>query len=485
MIKRSGTMQKNQGKQSNLRYRKARGNTTFSIYIACTIFVVPCVLFGQWQGKTRISNTSNASYHESSRNIAADAANVHIVWEDRSFSDHIRYVGFPIGHPPAAGSGDAVSSGDGDYPSIATDGTNVHIDWYYDNSSPLFMHFREYDGSSWGSIIDHGIGLFGYPNLADDSYGNTHCVYGVHYARRNAGTTNFMEITIPYPGTNHPSICLTSDDAIHISNLTYQGNRVIHAYSDYGTFWSYENVTDSNTASYFYCPSSICRDSDNNLYIAYRGNTPDNSPQQIYVVSGITGSWGTPINVSNGPDECTCPSIACDANDNIWVFWTDRRGQQEEIWYNRFDASTSTWDGAVPLTDNDGRESYTPCVAADPKGNVHVCWTDNRDNIYYPEIYYSWYKGSPPDTTDVTPLDPEVSDLQVISPVSREIVLRYSNYPQGFHAAVFDASGQRVDELHSNLQAGTISWGEEHPPGVYFIRELSSSPVTRKVILMD
>jgi len=71
------------------------------------------------------------------------------------------------------------------------------------------------------------------------------------------------------------------------------------------------------------------------------------------------------------------------------------------------------------------------------------------------------------------------------TPISQQIVLRYSDRPQGFHASIFDATGRKVDELRSSEQSGTITCGEGYKSGVYFVREESeTTSTTRKVILI-
>jgi hypothetical protein len=78
---------------------------------------------------------------------------------------------------------------------------------------------------------------------------------------------------------------------------------------------------------------------------------------------------------------------------------------------------------------------------------------------------------------------------QVLTPVGRQIILQYSDCPSGFHASVFDATGCKVDELHSSEQSGMIIWGQCYGqcygPGVYFIRPTSfQQTVTKKVVLI-
>lgn len=74
--------------------------------------------------------------------------------------------------------------------------------------------------------------------------------------------------------------------------------------------------------------------------------------------------------------------------------------------------------------------------------------------------------------------------FEVTSTIGSHIVLRYENRPQGFHAAVFNASGQKVDEIHSTETSGSVTWGEGHSPGVYFIMPTDGELSKQKVILI-
>lgn len=76
-------------------------------------------------------------------------------------------------------------------------------------------------------------------------------------------------------------------------------------------------------------------------------------------------------------------------------------------------------------------------------------------------------------------------DWQITTPVGRRIVLRYQDCPQGFHVDIYNAAGRKVDELHSNQTSGTVSWGEGHSPGVYFIvPETQGAVRAQKVVLL-
>ncbi|MCK4334666.1 T9SS type A sorting domain-containing protein [candidate division WOR-3 bacterium] len=75
-------------------------------------------------------------------------------------------------------------------------------------------------------------------------------------------------------------------------------------------------------------------------------------------------------------------------------------------------------------------------------------------------------------------------DFEIASPIGSRIVLRYNDHPKGFHAQVFDASGRKVDEIESQTQSGTLTWGSHHNPGVYFIVPTDGEVNAYKVILI-
>ncbi len=78
-----------------------------------------------------------------------------------------------------------------------------------------------------------------------------------------------------------------------------------------------------------------------------------------------------------------------------------------------------------------------------------------------------------------------VPHLELSSPIGSEITLRYSNCAGGFNAQVYDAGGRKVDEIQSPATLGSVVWGVNRNPGVYFIRSVSdSSSITQRVILI-
>jgi len=69
--------------------------------------------------------------------------------------------------------------------------------------------------------------------------------------------------------------------------------------------------------------------------------------------------------------------------------------------------------------------------------------------------------------------------------VGSQITLRFADSPQGFHADIYNAAGQKVDEVHSTQPGGTVSWGEGFLPGVYFIvPETQGAVRAQKIVLI-
>lgn len=82
------------------------------------------------------------------------------------------------------------------------------------------------------------------------------------------------------------------------------------------------------------------------------------------------------------------------------------------------------------------------------------------------------------------PISENSVNWEVVTSVGPQIVLRYADCPDGFHASIFDATGSKVDELHATGASGTISWGEGHSPGVYFIVPVESRLSAQKIVLI-
>lgn len=81
-------------------------------------------------------------------------------------------------------------------------------------------------------------------------------------------------------------------------------------------------------------------------------------------------------------------------------------------------------------------------------------------------------------------LSETVMNWEVVCPVGLQVLIKYSESPQGFRANVYDVLGRRLDELTSPSSSGIVAWGQGYPSGVYFIRVADNPSKTERVIIV-
>jgi hypothetical protein len=106
-------------------------------------------------------------------------------------------------------------------------------------------------------------------------------------------------------------------------------------------------------------------------------------------------AWGTTEYLTPAGGEVYTPSLAQDGAGRLHLVWCDCRDNDDEIYYKVFDGAA--WGPDTRLTEAAGM-SWNPAVAVDPSGKIHVAWYDTRDGAA--EIYYKVWDGAAwgPDT---------------------------------------------------------------------------------------
>ncbi|HEY3387371.1 MAG TPA: hypothetical protein VGK46_12725, partial [Saprospiraceae bacterium] len=107
---------------------------------------------------------------------------------------------------------------------------------------------------------------------------------------------------------------------------------------------------------------------------------------EVYYQRSIDGgiSWQTalPLTIDNGSFS-GYPAIAV-WNNEVHVAWSDQRSGNDEIYYRKSSDGGTSWSVETRIT-NDSGDSGFPCISATGPV-VHLVWTDNR--IDDGEIYY-------------------------------------------------------------------------------------------------
>lgn len=79
----------------------------------------------------------------------------------------------------------------------------------------------------------------------------------------------------------------------------------------------------------------------------------------------------------------------------------------------------------------------------------------------------------------------EIKNWGIMAPIGSQTTLRYWDFPHGFNASIFDVTGRKADDIKTNASAGTITWGQGFPSGVYFIQVNEANKTsTAKVVLV-
>jgi len=193
----------------------------------------------------------------------------------------------------------------------------------------------------------------------------------------------------------HPTIAVDGSGNVHIAwnDWTNYGG----SGTDYDIFykrwnattaaWTTTEVVSTESTSHS-CHLTIAVDGSGNMHIAWEDLTN-------YGGSGVDGdifykhwnastaTWTTTEVVSTeSTSSSDTPTIAVDSSGNVHIAWCDL-GMNRNVFYKHWNASTATWTTTEVVSTESTSSSYTPTIAADGSGNVHIAWED-----------YTYYGGS-------------------------------------------------------------------------------------------
>jgi hypothetical protein len=104
-----------------------------------------------------------------------------------------------------------------------------------------------------------------------------------------------------------------------------------------------------------------------------------------------TGLWGTEELIETNKGDVYTHQVASDASGNAVAVWTQHDGTYYNIYSNRYTASTELW-GTAALIETGTGDAYVSQVAIDADGNAIAVWVQN-DGTYY-HIWYNRYTAS-------------------------------------------------------------------------------------------
>lgn len=130
---------------------------------------------------------------------------------------------------------------------------------------------------------------------------------------------------------------------------------------------------------------AIISDPDDNSYIFWSDNR--NTNYDIYgakINSGKNFAW-TPnnkkMNTDSGTSDQYSPDVARDSSGYYYIVWTDERNGDKDIYAQKYDSDgTPQWVNDLEFSDDStGANQDEAAIAIDSLNNIYVVWTDERN----------------------------------------------------------------------------------------------------------
>lgn len=379
--------------------------TFLFVFITNVSFAQP-----DWGPDTKITQIAQPAFclnHAKSMAVCDSA--IHLVWSDSrdGIKNEVYYKrsldGGDSWEPEIRLTNDAEYS---EVPCVATDSFGgVHIVWsnrMSDSEMVWYIHSSDF-GNTWDSVqviakIQKTSNFLRYPVLvcndstvyifwSDDRTGKDE----IYYRRSTDGETWDSAVCLTQIDTMasmYPSVALDDSGNIH---LAWREQKTV---SNFGICykrtlsggWSQEvELTDSGACARMSCLVSY----ENSIHVVWSDDKGAGSDSmEIYYARSLDRgiNWETVKRLTYATKGSYSPALACDGLGRVHLVWQDERDNAwTELYYKYSPDGGQSWESDIQLTNADGF-SITPCLAFS-KNKLHLVWKDGRDGnpgqVYY------------------------------------------------------------------------------------------------------
>ena len=228
--------------------------------------------------------------------------------------------------------------------------------------------------------------------------GVTHLVWThaktIYHARR---VNDAWTAPVKVAGGEQPAIAATPDGGLYCAFANwFLGNREVYITSLSGEKWGLAALVSRTTGAS--SDPAICAGSDGGLHLVWADTTPGYSV--VYYSTRVDGAW------VNGPvpnGKGSRPTVAANGS-TAFVAWQDRLANSEVGAFDVLSSQRSAGEWTLPDMVSDTRDlhSILPRIAANPNGQCHLVWQEEREGLYVIRHSDRWPAGwaEPVDVSD-------------------------------------------------------------------------------------
>jgi len=163
-------------------------------------------------------------------------------------------------------------------------------------------------------------------------------------------------------------------------------------------------------------------------------------------------SWGVGQRIEmDDAGAAVFPRVAMDRGGNAVVVWRQSNGSWQDIWSNRYTAATGEWGDAELIEEDDG-EARSPEVAVDGDGNAVAVWYQSDEERF--NIWSNRYTAATGEWGTADPIE-DVAGNAIRPQVAVD--------PSGNAVAVWEQSSDRRVIVYSNRSTPDGVWGAARP----------------------
>lgn len=464
--------------------KRFRGLFLSCLLLLASLFLLPTYLFAQviWGPDVRLTDYLRGTAYGPKIVVSGDT--IHVVWyEDWVDTGNIEYIEVMYKRSTNRGlnwTADTILSplplGASFMPDIAVSGSVVHVAWDEEVGDSVLYTRSSDGGRNWTTPItmtqsgaNAVIGVSG-----DTVYVEWGRVYRLSY---DGGVTWTVENQIPRPARFGDRKVQMKSPFIQLAPQGYPTDtsviiEVFHQFSsDCGQTWS-QPVILSERDKWASQEPSIAANADSNVYVTWFDfkNSPYLYTGSVFTRLGSNNGniWDTIQNITT-LYRAKRPDIAV-YGDNVHVVWQDDRDAPNpngldgfEIYYRYSSDKGNTWGPETRLT-KDTMNSRGPRLAVNDVG-VYLVWTDNRNPGRGYEVYFKRGAYARISTEDMRFLF--CSDFRVFPNPSQGKVRCCFAFlkPEEWSFDVFDILGRRVRHYRGFSASGEVIWDTKDEQG--------------------